>query len=161
MAADPEISAITAICAALGELGSDEARQRVLDFAASKFKLKSSKKTDVRADSDEAPTDDGEFFARFDHAKPFKAVYLLTARHYHKFGTQPFSVVELKKNADAAGLTVPTRIDKTLISAGSKGKKYYQQLESGKFRVTVHGENFLKTTYKVKKGVAQSSAAEI
>jgi hypothetical protein len=155
---DPEVAAIATICTALGALESDEARQRVMDFAAAKFKLKRS--TQDKPPQDEAESgDDSDFFARFEHTKPAENVALLVANHYSKYGTQPFSPADLKRAADAAGLVVPNRIDMTLGGAGRQGKRFYQKMPGNKYRVTVHGEAFLKTTYKVKKGAMRGTTA--
>ena len=157
---DPEISAIATICKALEVLDSDAARLRVLEFAGAKFNLGSVTKTPKKGSPAEEEGSGASLLERFPDGKPADNVALLTAVHYLKFGSQPFSVSDVKNAADAAGLTVPTRIDMTLTVAGKKGKRFYQKISPGKFRVTVHGETFLKTTYGVKKGTAIAAAQE-
>lgn len=151
-AQDPEIAAIATICTALESLGSDAERQRVLEFASAKFNLARVAISQKLQSEEEGDEGDAALLARFEHGKPADNVALLTALHYSKYGTQPFSASDLKASADAAGLIVPARIDMTLTVAGKKGKKFYQKLSPGRFRVTVHGESFLKATYGVKKG---------
>ena len=154
--ADPEIAALSAVCAALAPLESDEARRRVLDFARSKFGLRENNKGQGNSDEGLAITneddDDVAFFAKFPHDKPAANVALLVARHYSKYGTQTFSTSELNEQAGAAGLVVPARIDMTLVDGGRGGKRFYQKLGPGRFRVTVHGEAYLRETYGVRKG---------
>lgn len=109
--------------------------------------------------SDEAPEsasdDDGsaeEFFGAFNHDQPADNVRLITAFLYREYGTQPFSVDELREMADNVGLTVPSRPDMTLQQAAENGKKLYTRSGRGMWKPTVHGEAHLKATYNVKKG---------
>jgi hypothetical protein len=163
--ADPEIATLAAVCTSLSALSSDNARQRVLDFAYAKFNLivgRSSPSTDRPAfNAQEADDADAAFFAKFEHSKPAANVALLIARHYSKYGLQPFSTTEIKDSADAAGIVVPARIDMTLNEGGRKGKRFYQKLGGGKYRVTVHGEAFLRATYGVRKGSVSRRDAEL
>jgi hypothetical protein len=156
---DPEITALSTICNALLTLASDEARRRVLEFARDKFNLGAPSRVGGSHKAAGAPTGEEEpdqenddLLSRFDHKKPADNVALLVAGHYAKYGTQSFTVSAIKTQADQAGITVPARIDKTLEGGGRKGKRFYQRLSAGTFRVTVHGEAFLKNTYGVKKG---------
>ena len=161
-AGDPEVAALGVVIGALTGLPSDEARQRVVDFATARFGLSlvSRGKTKqagvaeaIRDPSEglEEPDDNG-LYAKFDHKKPAENVALIVARHYSLYGTNPFTVAQIQEQAAAAGLTVPNRIDMTLNSGGKKGKSHYQRLGKGAYRVTVHGEAFLKSTYDVRKG---------
>ena len=164
--ADPEIEALSKVCGALAHLDSDEVRRRVLDFAYAKFGLKTPKKASHTRETEEEQEDEGsddeggdDLLSRFDHTTPADNVTLLAAKHYSQFGNQPFTVIELKQDADGAGLVVPARIDMTLKGAGSKGKRFYQKFGKGQFKVTVHGEKFLKETYEVKKGTKKKVIA--
>jgi hypothetical protein len=155
---DPEIEALSKVCSALAALESDDVRQRVLEFASSKFGLRPAKATkegeflsDKRDNSSEDEKDD-DLLSRFDTKKPAENVMLLVARHYSRYGGESFTAADLRDEAARAGLTVPARIDMTLNQGGRKGKKFFQSLGRGAFRVTVHGETFLKETYQVKKG---------
>lgn len=162
MSTDPEVTAIAAVCAALEPLDSEGARQRVIDFAISKFNLSQSsrKSTGLSTEVGGGGNELADLMGKFDHTKPASNVSLLTAYHYSTCGVQPFSTGELKAMADAAGLTVPARIDMTLNSAGKAGKRFFQKLGGGRYRVTVHGETFLKATYGVKKGTARTTGTE-
>ena len=55
------------------------------------------------------------------------------------------------------GVTIPTRVDMTLLSAKENGKKLFARAGTGKFKPTVHGEANLKATYNVKKGTKRRS----
>lgn len=161
-AADPELATLGAVIGALTGLPSDEARQRVIDFATARFNLRPAPKpkhdrthgTAAEFDSEEEVSDgDGkELYAKFDHKKPSDNVALIVAKHYSRYGTNPFTVAGIEAEAASAGLTVPGRIDMTLNSGGKKGKLHYQRVGKGTYKVTVHGEAFLKATYQVKKG---------
>jgi len=50
------------------------------------------------------------------------------------------------------GLTVPQRLDKTLLNAKEKGKALFTRAGRGQFKPTVHGEKYLKEQYSVTKG---------
>jgi hypothetical protein len=154
LSTDPEIEALAKVCGALSVLKSGEAKRRVLDFAYAKYEPKAPKKPREMQVTQDPDEDDGgdNLLARFDHKKPADNVNLLVAKHYAQYGIEPFTVSELTEEADAAGLVVPARIDMTLKQGGGKGKRFYQNLKKGQFRVTVHGESFLKETYGVKKG---------
>ena len=156
---DPEIAALATVCEAIAELDGEDARRRVLDFAYARFKLGT---PSVAASHTEPLRNFGDSkFAleTFDTAKPFENVALLVAELYSKHGSQPFTVSELKSRADEAGLVVPARIDKTLNGAAKQGKRFYQQLGPGRYRLTVHGEAHIRETYSVRKGSANRSAA--
>ena len=155
---DPEVAAISAVIAALAGLETEGARKRVLDYVAAKFNV--SIRTGSGPLESETPDlggDSGDLFSRFDHTKPHENVWLLTAEHYARAGIQPFSVTDLKDRADSAGLVVPARIDKTLEGAGKGGKRYYQRVASGRYRLTVHGEAFVRTKYGVRKAPARTT----
>lgn len=59
---------------------------------------------------------------------------------------------EVRAKADAAGITIPARVDKTFLQATEKGKKLFARAGPGKFKPTVHGEANLRATYSVNKG---------
>lgn len=95
---------------------------------------------------------DEEFFRRFDHDKPADNVKLIAAYYYKEFGTEPFSIDEMKEKADNVGITFPARPDMTLNSAKDKGRKLFQKAGKGKYKPTVHGEANLKSIYSIRKG---------
>jgi hypothetical protein len=92
------------------------------------------------------------FFASFTNDKPADNVKLIAAWFYREYGTDPFSLDELRKEADAVGITIPARPDATLKAARDKGKKLFGSAGKGKFKPTIHGEARLKESYSVKKG---------
>lgn len=100
------------------------------------------------------PDDSGDtnLFTQFDHEKPSDNVRLIAAHFFREYGSEPFLVDEVKALAAETGLTVPDRVDMTLANATEKGKKLFVAAGRGKFKPTVHGEAFLKSTYGVKKG---------
>ena len=93
-----------------------------------------------------------DFFASSAHDKPSDNVRQIAAFHYREFGTEPFSINEIRKVATDVGITIPQRVDMTLEQAMAKGKKLFARAGTGKFKVTVHGEAYLKSTYGVSKG---------
>lgn len=104
----------------------------------------------VESDNDGA--DDASLFSQFDHNKPSDNVRLITADLFQKYGSEPFAIEEIEKIAADAGITIPTRVDMTIRQATDGGKRLYVSCGNGSYKPTVHGETFLKTTYKVKKG---------
>lgn len=92
------------------------------------------------------------FFAQFDHDKPADNVKLIAAWFYREYGTEAFSIDQLRQESDAVGITIPARPDATLKAARVKGKKMFASAGKGKFKPTVHGEASLRETYSVKKG---------
>jgi hypothetical protein len=93
-----------------------------------------------------------DFFGAFTHAKPADNIKLIAAYLYDEYGSDPFSTEEVKEISNDVGITIPERIDMTLLQAKDKGKKLFSKIGKGKFKPTVHGEAYLKTQYKVKKG---------
>lgn len=120
----------------------------VTDQAPDSPKKKATSKTKHEGsdDSEEA------FFAAFNHDKPADNARLISAYFYREFGADPFTVDEVREKADGVGITIPARIDMTFQAAKENGKKLFTRAGRGKFKPTVHGESYLKTTYSVKKG---------
>jgi hypothetical protein len=111
--------------------------------------------------NDRHPPDDGsdeEFFSKHEHDKPADNVKLIAAYFFREFGSEPFTIEEMKEKADGVGLTLPARPDMTLTQAKDKGKKLFQKISKGKFKPTVHGESNLKSTYSVRKGTKKREA---
>jgi len=98
------------------------------------------------SDSDEAT-----FFNRFTHDKPADNVDLVVAWIYSQYGAYPVTTKELRTYANRRGLTIPERPDATMRQAKKGGKPLYKK-QGGGFKLTVHGEAHVKTTYKVRKG---------
>jgi hypothetical protein len=96
-----------------------------------------------------------DFFGAFVHDKPADNVKLIAAHLYQEYGSEPFSADEVKKISDDVGVTIPERIDMTLLQAKDKGKKLFSKIGRGKYKPTVHGETYLKEKYGVKKGIGQ------
>jgi hypothetical protein len=90
--------------------------------------------------------------------KPADNVLVIAAFLYGKYGTEPFTVKEVRDLAE--GITIPARIDMTLNQTKRSGKALFKSLGGGKFRFTVPGEVFLKKTYGVKKGREKRPAPE-
>jgi hypothetical protein len=93
-----------------------------------------------------------EFFGSFPHDKPADNVKLIAAWFYREYGAEPFTLDEVRAEADAVGITIPARVDMTLSQAKDEGKKLFARAGKGKFKPTVHGESYLKARYSVKKG---------
>lgn len=102
---------------------------------------------------DEVDTPDAHsFFGNLEVSKPSDNVHAIAAYWYSQYGTEPFSLEDVKGLADEVGLTVPERSDMTLSSAQRGGKKLYRRGPPGVYRPTVNGEKFFKDTFKVDKG---------
>lgn len=107
---------------------------------------------DVGSDGDSGGAGDGGLFSKHIHEKPHENVSLIVAHLFQQYGSEPFTVAEIETVAADAGITVPARIDMTLRQAKENGNKLFQTAGRGKFKPTVHGELFLKSAYKVRKG---------
>jgi len=103
---------------------------------------------------------DGSLFSKHIHEKPHENVNLIVAHLFQQYGSEPFAVSEIAALAADVGVTVPARIDMTLRAAKENGNKLFQSAGRGKFKPTVHGELFLKNTYKIKKGTKTRPKAE-
>jgi hypothetical protein len=79
-------------------------------------------------------------------------VKLIAAYLYNEYGSEPFSAEEVKNTSDDVGITIPARIDMTLLEAKDKGKKLFKKIGRGTYKPTVHGEAYLKEKYNVAKG---------
>jgi hypothetical protein len=86
------------------------------------------------------------------HDKPSDNAHLLAADWYGQYGSSPFALNAMKERAEAAGLTIPDRLDMTYTAAQDAGKKLYQSAGRGFYKPTVTGELYLKKTYGVAKG---------
>lgn len=110
----------------------------------------------VEDGADGADTDAGaasdSLFAKHIHEQPSDNVRLIAAHLFQLYGSEPFSLDEVEAIAASAGITIPNRVNMTLRAATENGNKLFTSAGRGKFRPTVHGELFLKNTYKVKKG---------
>jgi len=91
------------------------------------------------------------FFQKFESGRPSENLKLLAAYHYSQYGAAPFTIPELQAIADEASLVIPARPDMTLKGA-TKAKKKLFSVKSGRFKPTVHGEQFLREKYEVTKG---------
>lgn len=100
-------------------------------------------------------TDAESFFSQFSHDQPADNAKLIAGYIYSQFGSEPFTVEEIRQLAKQIGLTIPDRVDATLNSAQSEGKKLFQGAGKGKYKPTTHGETYLKATYNIKKGTKQ------
>jgi len=91
-----------------------------------------------------------EFYSAHNPDKPAKRVRVLTAWLYSQKGNDAFSIDELEQLFDDVGVGRPNRLDMTLKGAFEKGNKLFQSVGGGKFRPTVHGENYFKEKLNVK-----------
>ncbi|MGA7885741.1 MAG: hypothetical protein WCA44_08370 [Acidobacteriaceae bacterium] len=118
---------------------------------------------DCKGVSPSAPLDaaDAEtFFTAHSGESPSDNVFSIAAYLYSQYGTAAFSKEDLQKLADETGLTIPNRPDTTITSATREGKALFTRVGKGRYKPTVHGEAFLKTTYSVKKGVKQPPSGD-
>ena len=106
-----------------------------------------------KAPVDQPPSGDvTELIQKHGDGKPHENVNLLAAIWFDEYGSNPFSIDHIRKEADSAGLTIPARPRMTLKQAKEKGKSLYVSGGRGLFKPTVIGEAFFKTTYGVRKG---------
>src|SRR6266446_5487493 len=101
-----------------------------------------------------------EFFSAYNHDDPSDNVRLIAAYLYREHGVASFTTKEVKALAEEVGVTVPERIDMTLKQARKDGKNLFSSPSQGRFKATVHGEAYLKSEYKVKKGRKPKSATK-
>jgi hypothetical protein len=113
------------------------------------------RKSHASGETKAQPVDREGFFKAFDHDKPADNAKLLAAWLYREYGTEPFSGEEVNELATEVGVTIPGRIDMTFAQAKEKGKHLFARAGRGKFKPTVHGEAYLKATYKIAKGTKQ------
>ena len=115
-------------------------------------KAKLSGSDDQKNKESEDYDDRESFFRQFDQNKPSDNALLIAAYLYSQYGTSPFSSEDITELASDVGITIPSRCDMTFKKATKKGKKLFTKTGRGKYKPTVHGEAFLKDTYKVNKG---------
>jgi hypothetical protein len=78
---------------------------------------------------------------------------VLTAWWFSQYGSAPFTIKWIKKTSKSTGVTIPKNPDMTFRQSKYNGKGVYNAVgKKGLFEITVAGETFLRTTYKVKKG---------
>jgi hypothetical protein len=78
-----------------------------------------------------------QLFTKFGSDKPAENVSLIAADFYARYGCEPFSQTDVRSTADAAGLIVPERIDKTLTSARRDGKALFHRVGRDRYKPTV------------------------
>jgi hypothetical protein len=111
--------------------------------------------TQSSVDTDDAAA----FFSKHPDGKPSDNALVCAAYLYGQYGAAPFSAADLRAVGDSAGLTLPERLDMTLRQARRENKALFQKVGKDQFKPTVHGEQFLKSAYSVKKGSKQRSAS--
>jgi hypothetical protein len=105
--------------------------------------------TEQTVDSSAAAT---QFFDREKGLKPAENAVFCAAFHYSQYGTQTFSVDDLREIASEAGLVLPDRVDMTLRTVGKDGKKYFQPVGKRCFKLTSHGELHVQKRWQVRPG---------
>jgi hypothetical protein len=103
-------------------------------------------------------TDAETFFANLTHDKPADNAKQIAAYLYSQYGTEEFSVEDIRELAKKVGVTIPDRVDATLNATREEGKKLFVGAGKGKYKPTVHGESYFKKTYNVKKGTKQKTS---
>lgn len=91
------------------------------------------------------------FFKAHTQKKPADNVSAIAAWYYSQYGLTPLKKTDINETANLVGITVPSRSDKTLAQKTVKGKVCFRSTAGG-YVPTVHGEDFMKETYKVTKG---------
>ncbi len=97
-----------------------------------------------RAQQHSDPKNVRAFYTSHNPDKPAKRVRIMAAWFYSQRGTNPFTLSELEELFDDVGVGHPGRLDMTLKQAREKGHHLFHTTERGKYRPTVHGENYFK-----------------
>lgn len=118
-----------------------------------------SSKTGGKGKGGEVTTSD-ELFTKHEHKKPHENAMLITAYLYSEYGSEPFSLEEIRKKAKDVGLTIPEKLTMTFKQCKNKGKALYTSTGRGKFKPTVNGEQYLRDTYSVSKGTKQKPSQD-
>ena len=122
---------------------------------------KAAKATDLGASAGTVRTEsDGplsveltEFMDRHESDNPADNAKAIAAYWYGEYGVEPFTLEEIRDLAARAGVTIPTRVDKTFLSTKHEGKPLFKRAGSGGFRPTVQAEAYMKSTFGVRKGI--------
>jgi hypothetical protein len=150
------IKEVDAIIKSLDPTIREEAFRLFKSYITSGFSVKT--KCEPPQDDDSTVGPDLEaFFTKLEQEKPSDNVLHIAAYHYAKYGSTPISVEEIKQIASEVGITLPARVDMTLNSAQREHKGLFTRAGRGKFKPTVHGEQFLKKTYDIKKGTQKKN----
>jgi hypothetical protein len=108
-------------------------------------------------ESDES--DRETFFGSRPQGKPADNAHLLVAWLYARGGAE-FDVAGVRELAEDVGVTIPERVDVTFNSAQREGRPLYRSLGKGRYRITVHGETFLRNEFEVKRGNGKKARPE-
>lgn len=114
--------------------------------------LREGKREELADAEPPSPEDREVFFSSFTHEKPADNVKLIAAWWYSQHGSAALSLATLRALATDVGLTIPDRPEETLRQAAHEGKTLFKAGGRALWGPTVHGESYLKKTYKVKKG---------
>ncbi|MBZ5719314.1 MAG: hypothetical protein LAO03_02935 [Acidobacteriia bacterium] len=110
---------------------------------------------------DGGDTDDAEaFFTKHPEGKPADNAVLAAGYLYSQYGSQAFSLAEVREVADAAGITIPQHLNMTFKQSRRKGKGLFQHVGKNQFKPTVHGEAYFKGTLSAKKGTKSRKTSE-
>lgn len=105
--------------------------------------------------------DDAEaFFTKHPEGKPADNAVLVAAYLYSQYGSQPFTVTEVREVAQEVGITIPAHPAMTFKQNQRKGKALFQHVGGDRFKPTVHGEAYFKTTLALKKGTKARENSE-
>lgn len=83
--------------------------------------------------------------------KPVENGLLIAAIFYSHYGKGPYAVKEFNQFANEHNLVMPDQFHKTIGPAKRDGDKIFRKVPDG-WQITVHGENWLKSTYSVTRG---------
>jgi len=105
-------------------------------------------------------TDAESFFTAHPEGKPADNVILIAAYLYSQYGSEPFSLDDVRGVANSTGLTIPARPDMTIRACKRNGKTLFRTVGYNQYSPTVHGEAYFKTTLGVQKGTKQRASGE-
>jgi hypothetical protein len=117
-------------------------------------------KADMQGTGHTKPTEQQDtlpsnLYERFPDGKPSDNAVMIAADLYSQYGTQPFTLDEVRNIANSVGVTIPTSLDMTLKQAQRDGKLLFQHSGRSEYKPTVHGELYFKKAYQVSKGTKQ------
>jgi hypothetical protein len=119
---------------------ADEGEARETTTRAKRSNREAGEKLDIKALLDE-------------HAGDVAAQngFLIAAILYAQYGTGPYEVKELRRFADEHNLLFPEQFNNQVGKAKRDGQRVFRKVKDG-WQITVHGEKWLRETYKVSRG---------
>jgi hypothetical protein len=84
--------------------------------------------------------------------KPADNALLTAGIWFSDYGSNRFSIPDLKTIGDNLGVTLPDDMGATIRQLSRDGKRLFRSPARGHYEPTVHGATYFKTTFKVTQG---------